>query len=132
MQHPLKLFSFAAINSKKVILLIPTPPPPSLTNSPCRPHHVLGEQKQPGDGDVSGGGSGPPGRGRQLWGAASAAGHLGEQGHPEAAAVGQPVRHPRRGLSPGPAGGRVSALHSKLRRNSFKHGHIAAGNSNQK
>lgn len=83
--------------------------PPLRPRSPCSTHHVSGEQKR--DGDVSGGGSGPPGRGGELWRAASAAGHLGEQGHAEAAAVRRPVRHPHRGLCPGPAGGRVGALH---------------------
>lgn len=86
-------------------------------------HHVFGEQKQPGDGDISdvsprSSGQEQPevtrGRCRELWGASSAAGHLREQRHPEAAAVCSParraVRHPHWGLRPRPTGGWVWLL----------------------
>lgn len=46
---------------------------PASSHSPA--HHVPGEQEQPGDGDVPGVGPGAPGpRGRELRGAAAAAG----------------------------------------------------------
>lgn len=83
-------------------------------------HHVPGEQKQPGDGDVSDVGPRPSGeeqpevaggRRRELWGAASPAGNLREERNPEAAAVGssalRTVRHPHRGLRPCETRGRV-------------------------
>lgn len=86
-------------------------------------HHVLGEQKQSGDGDVSDIGPKPPGqeqpevaggRRRELRGTASPPGHLGEPRHAEAPAVpGTPrraVRHPRRGLGARSTGGRVRTL----------------------
>lgn len=86
-------------------------------------HHVLGEQKQSGDGDVSDIGPKPPGqeqpevaggRRRELRGTASPPGHLGEPRHAEAPAdrgsSRRPVRHPRRGLGPRSTGGRVCTL----------------------
>lgn len=92
-----------------------------------RSNHVLGEQKQPGDRDVSDAGpkpSGqeqhevPGGRRRELWGAATPAGHLREQRHAEAPAVRGPARgtvcHPRGGLRPGSAGGRVGGQNHSL------------------
>lgn len=86
-------------------------------------HHVLGEQKQSGDRDVSDAGPKPSGqeqpevpRGRrwELWGAATPAGHLGEQRHAEVPAgcssAPGTVCHPRGGLRPGSTRGRVRAL----------------------
>lgn len=100
-----------------VTLLLPRLTLPSLSQPS---HHVLGEQKQSGDGDVSDLGPKPPGqeqpavaggRGRELRGTASPPGHLGEPRHAEAPAVGgtprRAVRHPRRGLGPCSTGGRV-------------------------
>lgn len=94
--------------------------PPS---TPQGARHVFGEQKQLRDWDVSDLSSRTSGqeqpevtRGcrRELWGASTAAGHLREQRHAEAAAVHSParrtVRHPHRGLRPGPTGGWVWQL----------------------
>lgn len=86
-------------------------------------HHVFGEQKQPGDGDVSvfsprtSGQEQPEvttGRRRELWGAASATGHLRQERDPEAAAVCssalRTVRHPHWGLCPSATRGWVWLL----------------------
>lgn len=68
----------------------------TLLPSAQQSHHVFGEQKQPRNWDVSDVTPGPSGqeqpevtrgRCRELWGAASAAGHLREERHPEASAV---------------------------------------------
>ena len=81
-------------------------PESNLPSALPQTHYVLGEQKQPGDRDVSDvdpGSSGPEqpevngSRGGELWGAASPAGHLRQQRHPEAAAAATgcgSARHP--------------------------------------
>lgn len=94
--------------------------PASFLSTLQQSHHVPGEQKQPGDGDVSDVSPRPSGeeqpevtggRRRELRGAASPAGHLREERNPEAAAVGcsalRTVRHPQRGLRPCETRGRV-------------------------